>query len=61
MFMTIAILDIVHRPVTYLKHDISETGFCVRLQVEASKLGLIERDSLCVRTPTKSKSKLLYD
>jgi hypothetical protein len=25
--ITITILDIMHRPVFYLKHDISETGF----------------------------------
>jgi hypothetical protein len=26
--MTIRVLDIIHRPVFYLKHDISETGLC---------------------------------
>jgi hypothetical protein len=32
-FITLTILDIIHRPVFYLKHDISENGLCV-LQVE---------------------------
>jgi hypothetical protein len=27
-------MDIIYRPVIYLKHDVSETGFCLRLQVE---------------------------
>jgi hypothetical protein len=29
--VTIAILDIIHRPNFYLKRDISKTGFCLRL------------------------------
>jgi hypothetical protein len=35
---TLTILDIIHCSVfyEYLKHDISETGFCLRLQVEPS-------------------------
>jgi hypothetical protein len=37
--MTITILDIIHRHVSYLKHDISETGFCLRLQVQPTQLG----------------------
>jgi hypothetical protein len=28
------ILDIIHRPALYLKDGVSESGFCVRLQVE---------------------------
>jgi hypothetical protein len=31
--ITITILDIIHRPVFYLKHDVSETGFYLRLKV----------------------------
>jgi hypothetical protein len=27
-------LDIIHRPFFYLKHSVSETGFCLRLQVK---------------------------
>jgi hypothetical protein len=30
----ITILDIIHRPVFYLKHSVSETRFCLRLHVE---------------------------
>jgi hypothetical protein len=32
--VTIAILDITHRHVFYLKNVISETGICLRLQME---------------------------
>jgi hypothetical protein len=31
--LTFTILGIIHRPVFYLKHTVSDTGFCVRLQV----------------------------
>jgi hypothetical protein len=37
--MTISILDIIHRTVFYLKHDVSETAFCLRIQVEPTQLG----------------------
>jgi hypothetical protein len=30
----------MHRPVFYLKHNVSETGFCLRLQVIHTQLGL---------------------
>jgi hypothetical protein len=32
--ITITILDIMHRPVLYLRHD--ETEFCLRLQVDST-------------------------
>jgi hypothetical protein len=32
------ILDIIHHPVFYLKHGISVTAFCLRLQVEPAQL-----------------------
>jgi hypothetical protein len=38
----------IHRPVFYLKHDISETGFCLRFQVEPTQLGPVDTASLCV-------------
>jgi hypothetical protein len=44
---TITIPDIIHRPVAYLKHDILETGFCLRLQVVPTQLGQIDRASPC--------------
>jgi hypothetical protein len=30
---SVTILDIIHRPVFYLKRNVSETGFCLRLQL----------------------------
>jgi hypothetical protein len=41
-------MDIIHRPVIYLKHDISDTGFCLHLQVEPTQLRPIYRTSLCL-------------
>jgi hypothetical protein len=38
-------LDIIHRPVFILKHNVSEIGFCLRLQVKPSQLGSIDRAS----------------
>jgi hypothetical protein len=35
-------LDIIHRPVYSAKHDVSETGFCLRLQVKPTQLGPID-------------------
>jgi hypothetical protein len=37
------ILDIIHRPVFYLKHSFSETEFCLRLQVESTQVGQMQR------------------
>jgi hypothetical protein len=39
----------------YLEHSDSETGFCLRLQVEATQLGPIDTPSLYFRTPTRDK------
>jgi hypothetical protein len=38
----ITILCIIHRPVFYLKHDVSETGSCLYLQVEPINLDPID-------------------
>jgi hypothetical protein len=46
----IMFLDIIHRPVFYLKHrpiyiskhNVSEIGFCIRLQVKPTQLGPIQ-------------------
>jgi hypothetical protein len=46
--ITITILDIIQRPVFYLKYDVSETAFCLRLQVESTQLCPTDRDSLCL-------------
>jgi hypothetical protein len=37
--ITITILEFIHRPVFYLKHKVSETEFCFRLQVEPIQFG----------------------
>jgi hypothetical protein len=36
----------------YLIRKVSETGFCLRIQVELAQLGLVDRHSFCLRTPT---------
>jgi hypothetical protein len=33
------IKNIVHRPVFYVKHDVSETWFCHSVQAEPTQLG----------------------
>jgi hypothetical protein len=40
--ITVTILDIIHRPVFYLKHSVSEIGFWLRFQVEPSYFGPID-------------------
>jgi hypothetical protein len=37
--ITNTILDVIHRPVFYLKRDVSDNGFCLRLQVEPTQFG----------------------
>jgi hypothetical protein len=44
----IVFLDIIHRPV-FIKNNISETGFCLRLLLEAIQLGPLDTASLCLR------------
>jgi hypothetical protein len=34
--ITIIIVDIIHRPIFYLRLNVSETGFCPRLQVDST-------------------------
>jgi hypothetical protein len=43
--MTIKILDIIHRPVFYLKHCSSETGLYLSLQAEYNELDAIEPET----------------
>jgi hypothetical protein len=38
--ITIIIQDIIHRPVFYLKNDVSDSGFCVRFQVKPTQFVL---------------------
>jgi hypothetical protein len=40
--ITITILDIIHRPVFYLKRDVSDTGFYLILQEERNQFGPID-------------------
>jgi hypothetical protein len=42
-------MDIIHRAVFHLKHDVSETGLCLHLQVEPTQIDPIERANLCFR------------
>jgi hypothetical protein len=39
-------MDIIYRPVFYLRHNVSETEFCLRLQVEITQLDPIDRGIL---------------
>jgi hypothetical protein len=52
--ITITILNIIHRPVLYLKHSLSETGFCLHLQVVHTQLSQIGRASLSLRFKNQS-------
>jgi hypothetical protein len=38
-------LDIIHHPVYLSKHNVSETGFCLHLQVKPTLLGPINSAS----------------
>jgi hypothetical protein len=49
--ITITILDIIYSPIFYLKYDILETEFCIRVQVVLTQLDLINRVNLCLRIP----------
>jgi hypothetical protein len=51
MNVTVTILDVIHHPVFYLKHNFSEIGFCHRLQMGPTQLGPIDTASPCLRTP----------
>jgi hypothetical protein len=41
--------DIIRRPDLYLKQDVVEAGFCLRLQVELTQIGPREIASLFLR------------
>jgi hypothetical protein len=57
--MTNTILDIIHRPLSYLKHKVSETEFCVRHQVEppdrrqTSTIHLVKLNRFHLKTETE--------
>jgi hypothetical protein len=61
-YTNITFLDIIYHPVFYLKHrsiyiskhNVSETGFCLHLQVKPTQLGPIDRASPYLKTETQS-------
>jgi hypothetical protein len=68
--ITATILDTVHRPVFCYKHDVSETEFCLHLQVEHKQVGPVDRansyvqncDSYDIQTDGKpAEKKIVYD
>jgi hypothetical protein len=42
-------MHVINRPEIYWKHDILETGFWPRIQVEAIQMGRAQRLAICVR------------
>jgi hypothetical protein len=54
--ITITILDIIYRPVFYIKY-VSETGYYLR-QVEATQSDPIDRASLCLRRPPEDGERI---
>jgi hypothetical protein len=51
MFLNISMVVFIkkHHPVYFSKRNVSETGFCLRLQVKPTQLGPIDRASPCQR------------
>jgi hypothetical protein len=45
----IMLVGIIYRPV-YFSKDVSEAGFCLRLQIKSTQLGPVDRASLYLRT-----------
>jgi hypothetical protein len=40
------ILDIINCPVFYLKYHVSETGLCLRFQVDRAQVDRVDKDEL---------------
>jgi hypothetical protein len=59
--ITITILDIIHPPVFYLIHGISETGLCLHLHVEHTQFGPNDRASLCLLTQASQSQRYNMD
>jgi hypothetical protein len=53
--ITIRIVNFIHRPVFCLKHNVSETGSCPRLQMVPTELGSIDGPSPCLRTMVQNR------
>jgi hypothetical protein len=59
MSTIIVFQDIIHRPVfIYLNHNVSEIGFYLRLLVEPTQLGPIDRASPFLRTPAPTEDRI---
>jgi hypothetical protein len=56
--ITITILDIIHRPVFYLKHGVSETEFCLQHQVERTQVAPIDRARLCLPDTSNNTNRI---
>jgi hypothetical protein len=54
--ITITILDIIHRPVFCLKHNVSETGFCLRLQLQPTQVVPTDRARFYLRRQRRAVS-----
>jgi hypothetical protein len=50
----ITALDVIYHRVFYLKHNVSETGFCLRLEVEPTQSDPIVRAILYLLPETES-------
>jgi hypothetical protein len=57
IYITVIILGIIYRPVFYLKHDVSETWFSSRLQVEPLQVSPLGEKSYCLRTGSRSRDR----
>jgi hypothetical protein len=54
--ITFIILNNIHRPAFYLKHDILDIGFCLRLRLEPTQVDPIDRAIACLQRQTSSRS-----
>jgi hypothetical protein len=50
----IMFLDIIHRPVYISKHNISETGFCLRLEIGTNSIDRAQLSRFYLKTETES-------
>jgi hypothetical protein len=57
-YTTITFLHSIHPPVLYLKYNVSETGVCLRLQVEPAVLGKIDKTILYLQAPATNQLSL---
>jgi hypothetical protein len=48
--ITIITVNIIHRAIFYIKHDVSETGFCLCLAMESTQLESKDKISRCLHT-----------